>query len=250
MFKRRDSKLYAGFTLIEVLVVVAIVALLAGVIGVSSLQSSQQSRDAKRQADIRLLQTAVELYKNKNGRYPAGCNAPGTWSGQQGTAYACPGGSNEYIVGLAPEFIPTLPFEKKLNGNTSGYTYMTNTNGTVYKILAMRTVESEQVTYSHELQSCAIVPDSLGRAQTGAGVNQVDDAGWCIRATASALDTPGTPTSIVVIPNCRMSSGIGVSDGGNGRFERTYGVWGGFEAEVAGANKAVRIRNTTSIICK
>lgn len=244
------SSARSGFTLIEILVVVAIITILAGVIGVSSLQSSQQSRDAKRQADIRMLQSAVELYKNKHGRYPAGCNAAGTWSGQQGTVYACPGGSNEYIVGLAPEFIPTLPFEKKLNGTNSGYTYITNTNGTVYKILAMRTVESELVNYSHELQSCAIIPDNLGRAQTGAGVNDVDTAGWCIRATASALDTPGTPTSIVVIPNCRMSSGIGVSDGGNGRFERSYGVWGGFEAEVAGVNRAVRIRNTTAIICK
>lgn len=245
LFKRNS-----GFTLLELLVVISIVGLLTAVITVNALQSGQKSRDAKRQADIRALQSAVELYKNKNGRYPEGCRGANTWSGQQGTNYACSGGNTQYIVGLAPEFISTLPYEEKLEGLNSGYTYITNTNGTVYKILAMNTVEGELVSYTHPLQSCHIIPNASGAAQTGAGVNDVDAAGWCIRATASALDGGGSPTSIVPIPNCRMSTGIGAGDGGNGRFERSYGVWGGFEAIAGGVNRAVQIRNTTAIICK
>jgi general secretion pathway protein G len=59
-----------GLTLIEVLVVIAIIGILAAVISVNAVQSGKISRDAKRQADLRMLQSAVELYKNKEGRYP------------------------------------------------------------------------------------------------------------------------------------------------------------------------------------
>jgi prepilin-type N-terminal cleavage/methylation domain-containing protein len=238
----------SGFTLLELLVVIAIVSLLTAVIAINALQSGQQSRDAKRQADIRALQSAVELYKNKNGRYPAGCRGANVWSGQQGTNYACSGGSTQYIVGLAPEFISVLPFEEKLNGLNSGYTYITNTNGTVYKILAMNTIEAQLVDYTHPLRSCDIRPDDLGRFQ-GTGANSIDTAGWCSTATLAANEPPGSATSYGSIPNCRMSSGINM-DGGNGRFERSLGVWGGFEPPAGGINRAVDVRNTTVIICK
>ncbi|KKT78641.1 MAG: General secretion pathway protein G [Parcubacteria group bacterium GW2011_GWF2_44_8] len=242
------QKRSSGFTLLELLVVISIIALLTAVIAVNALQSGQQSRDAKRQADIRSLQSAVELYKNKNGRYPDGCRGANTWSGQQGTSYACAGGSAQYIIGLAPEFISVLPFEDKLNGLNSGYVYRTNTNGTVYKIMAMNTVESQLVNYTHPLRSCDIRPDSLGRLQN-LGVNGVDTSGWCTTATLAANEPPGAATSYGSIPNCRMSSGSNM-DGGNGRFERSFGVWGGFEPLAGGVNRAAEVRNTAVVICK
>ena len=247
MFTALRNKTTLGFTLLEVMVVVAIIGIFAVVITVNSVQSGQQGRDAKRQADIRALQSAVELYKNKNGRYPVGCRGADQWAGQQGTSYACPGGSTQYIVDLAPEFIPVLPLDKKLPSGiaNSGYVYRTNAAGTVFKIMAMNTVEGESVPYSHPLKSCDIIPASNGAFQFTT-VNQIDIGGWCNQATAAALDIPGVPTSVGPLPNCRRT-GDGMS---TGRFERSYGVWGGFMPLQVGINQASRVRDTTAIICK
>lgn len=158
-------------------------------------QGSAQSRDAERRADLRNLQSALELYKLKNSRYPAGCKAVGEWSGQQGTVYQCSGGSTQYIVGLAPEFIKTLPTDPKLNGTDSGYVYTTNAAGTVYKLMVKKTVESETVTYANEFKSCEIAP------------------GYCDATVAAGYNKP---------TNCEE---------GNSVFMTSYAVWAGYPFE-------------------
>jgi prepilin-type N-terminal cleavage/methylation domain-containing protein len=228
-----------GFTLIEILVVVAIVSLLSGVVAVSSIQSGQKSRDAKRQADLQALQSAVELYKNKNGRYPAGCNGVDTWAGQLGTDYACTNGSTQYITGLAPEFIPVLPLDKKLNTTNSGYIYRVNADGTVYKIKAHRTVESEVVTYTHEFKPCDIRVASLAGGSLNSGSSDREVIGWCGRVRAWAWGSPvAAPPS-----TCRV-------DTGNLDFTGSYGVWGGFKATSTVADLPRQVFDTTVVICR
>src|SRR5689334_12449343 len=72
-----------GFTLIELLIVIALIGILATWL-ISLINPSQQlkrGRDAQRKADIRQIQTALELYRADVGSYPAaipGCGSPFT----------------------------------------------------------------------------------------------------------------------------------------------------------------------------
>jgi len=59
-----------GFTLIELLVVIAVIGVLAAVILASLNDARVKARDAKRLADIKQFQNALELYRNDNGAYP------------------------------------------------------------------------------------------------------------------------------------------------------------------------------------
>lgn len=59
-----------GFTLIELLVVIAIIGLLSTLAVVSLNNARQKSRDAKRVADVKQVQTALELYFTDAGGYP------------------------------------------------------------------------------------------------------------------------------------------------------------------------------------
>lgn len=59
-----------GFTLIEVLIVVSIIGLLSSVVLVGLGGFRARGADARRLADLRQVQNALELYYAKNGAYP------------------------------------------------------------------------------------------------------------------------------------------------------------------------------------
>lgn len=209
----------SGFTLLELMVVVSIIAVLSGGLLFSMTKAGQKSRDTDRIADLRTVQGALELYKQKYGRYPVRCtnanpSTAGGWSGQEGTNFACVSGQ-QFIVGLAPEFIPVLPKDPKLNGVNSGYVYTTNSDGTVYKLMAKNSVESEVVTYDHELKSC-----------------DVDN-------TASTV-----PLCNTVAPSFNKPAHC---EENNSQFQRTYAVWGGY-ANQPGATEVEQA--TEDVVCE
>ena len=64
------NKKTSGFTLIELLVVIAIISLLSSVVLASLNGARSKARDARRIADTRQIQTALELYYDSYGNYP------------------------------------------------------------------------------------------------------------------------------------------------------------------------------------
>ncbi len=60
----------AGFTLLEILVAVSIMMILAAVVGINIAGRTGEGRVARASADIKNLQTAIEMYRADNGRIP------------------------------------------------------------------------------------------------------------------------------------------------------------------------------------
>jgi type II secretion system protein G len=59
-----------GFTLIELLVVIAIIGILSSVVLASLNSARVKARDARRVADLKQIQVALELYNDAKTKYP------------------------------------------------------------------------------------------------------------------------------------------------------------------------------------
>ena len=109
-----------GFTLIELLVVIAIIGLLSTLAVVALNNARQKSRDARRLSDVKQIQTALELYFNDAGAYPAAL----------GTTIAT--GSVTYM-----NIVPTNP-NPQADGTScasfGNYTYATQTSNSSYTL--------------------------------------------------------------------------------------------------------------------
>lgn len=103
-----------GFTLIELLVVIAIIGLLSTLAVVALNNARMKSRDARRIADIKQMQTALELYYNDVFRYPA---APsGTSTAGQCLAYDSAATSSGFSA-TCPSATSTIIYMSKVPGN-------------------------------------------------------------------------------------------------------------------------------------
>ena len=81
-----------GFTLAELLIVIAVIGILSAMIVVNISDSRRKARDAKRIADLKSIQTAVELYANQHaGQFPTS------------------------ILQMVPEYIQTEPKDPGIN---------------------------------------------------------------------------------------------------------------------------------------
>ncbi len=135
---RRSSQ--KGFTLIELLVVIAIIGLLSTLAVVALNSARQKARDSKRVADVKQIQTALELYfADKNG-YPAAASAvtlgtgsqvslcgDTTGSGTSGWKAACAGTDTTYM-GLVPA-APT-PVDGSCTAAQNSYSYTSASTST------------------------------------------------------------------------------------------------------------------------
>ncbi|MFA4880019.1 MAG: prepilin-type N-terminal cleavage/methylation domain-containing protein [Candidatus Doudnabacteria bacterium] len=70
----KSRKFLTGFTLIELLVVIAVIGLLATVVTVSVNSARKKARDVKKISDLKQIQTALQLFYDKNQRMPNNYN--------------------------------------------------------------------------------------------------------------------------------------------------------------------------------
>jgi prepilin-type N-terminal cleavage/methylation domain-containing protein len=110
-----------GFTLIELLVVIAIIGLLSTLAVVALNNARMKSRDAKRISDIKQIQTALELYYNDVGSYPAGVTG-GSPIASGGVTYMSSVPTN-----------PT-PVNDGICAAASAYTYIQTSSGASYTL--------------------------------------------------------------------------------------------------------------------
>jgi prepilin-type N-terminal cleavage/methylation domain-containing protein len=112
-----------GFTLIELLVVIAIIGLLSTIAVVALNSARSKSRDAKRVADIKQIQTALELAFAETNGYPV--SATGTVLGAGSAKVLC--NNNDTAVfqadttGCSTVFMPLIPENQTPGGSDYSY---------------------------------------------------------------------------------------------------------------------------------
>ena len=105
-----------GFTLIELLVVIAIIGILSSVVLASLNSARVKSRNARRIADVRQVQTALEFYFDANRSYIARPDVVLS--------------DATIVSALTPAYIPVIPTAPP--GNP--YRYYNNNDPTFYAI--------------------------------------------------------------------------------------------------------------------
>ncbi len=129
------NKKSSGFTLIELLIVIAIIGVLATIVLASLNTARRKSRDARRVADLKQLQLALELYYDGvgAGQYPDG-------TGGVCTAVPTTGNTENWGLGalVNAQYIASIPRDP--NNSATCYFYRVAavpTNRTFYHLAAV-----------------------------------------------------------------------------------------------------------------
>ena len=141
------AKRTAGFTLIELLVVIAIIGILSSVVLASLAVARRKSRDARRVADIKSLQIALELYYTANSNtYPAS------------------------LASLAPTYIAVVPTDPSPSPAAYGYT-TSAALGYVLGAIMETTGQSSMLTSDYDGSLAITINGGATDCSTNAGLS-------------------------------------------------------------------------------
>jgi len=177
----------SGFTLIELIVVIAIIALLATIITASLGSARQKGRDARRVADMKTIQVALENYYNDNLMFPKNIYA---------TSGAVPNN------GLAPNYLSVVPVDPSSSVTpatcasspaTSGcYTYMVYAYGASGACTTSNPPVKYHIGVGLEQTTNAVLTSDVDAPIAGSGVM----AGFTACTAAGSGDFDGTNAAV------------------------------------------------------
>ena len=119
--RTHEASCVKGFTLIELLVVISIMGIILGLTLFGIGGARESSRDAKRKADLALIQSGLEIYRADCSDYPA---TLGTKLKGDGSPTSCAVGNT---------YIPSVPEDPVDPTRTYSYSRLTTTT---YEICA------------------------------------------------------------------------------------------------------------------
>ena len=203
---------HKGFTLIELLVVIAIIGILATLAIVSLTTARSSSRDTKRIADLKQLQTALELYYNDYGSYPT------VLSDLASTTLA-----TKYL-----ETIPTAPtlVDGDCTATSNSYIYNTSYDKSSYSIHSCIGGNTSSLTKG------TIVASQNGLSSWKCGENFLDERDGNSYKTIQLGSQCWFAQNLAYLPSVQTNADF-VTYGNNS--QPSYGVYGYTGADVTAA---------------
>ncbi|MBI5044482.1 MAG: type II secretion system protein [Candidatus Levybacteria bacterium] len=132
-----------GFTLIELLIVIAIIGILTTLLTANFVGVRQRARDTQRKSDIRQIQSALELFRSDNARYPV---RTVTYRINSGTVCM----TSEAFTYNSVTYMSKVPCDPSgtTGYNSGNYYYVSDASGLTYTLATCLENANDKDTYS------------------------------------------------------------------------------------------------------